>query len=162
MGTVLVTSCSSRADKQWEGVPADLLSTGIARQGLLLGHCQGDSPQPKPSWHWEAGQKGGGMTLGTPFSTSCQCGICRQLMNPMPGAIHTPPKHPPSSAECPRSSYTNPAWHRVKPREHNSPPAWQSIPRAADNPADPQSLDTARQHSPSRRGHSAAAHARRG
>lgn len=67
MGTVLVTSCSSRAGKQWEGVPADLLSTGIARQGLLLGHCQGDSPQPKPSWHHENGQKRRGNNFGDPL-----------------------------------------------------------------------------------------------
>lgn len=38
------------------------------------------------------------MTLGTPSSTSCQCGICQQLMNPMPGGIHRPLKHPPPSA----------------------------------------------------------------
>lgn len=75
--------------------------------------------------------------MGTPSSTSCQRGICQQLVNPTPGGTRTPPKRPPSSAECPLSSHTNPAWHRVKPSKNSSPPAWQSTPRAADNPADP-------------------------
>lgn len=55
----------SGAGEQREGVPADLLSTGIAGQGLPPRHCRGHSPPPNPSWH-RAEQKGAGGTLGTP------------------------------------------------------------------------------------------------
>lgn len=44
---------------------------------------------------------------GDPLSASWLHGICWQLINPTPGGTHTPPKHPPSSADCP--FHANPA-----------------------------------------------------
>lgn len=180
-GAAPVACRSSGAGKRWEGVPADLLSTGIVRQGLLPRHCQGKSPPPNPSWHQGTGQKGGETTLGTPPTPALPArtgSVGNSSILCQAGPTHL--KHPPPSTDHPPSSHANPAWHEVKPSEHNSSPVWHRLPHAMDQENHPSLLQgqqrrprlipTARtrprtsagQHLPSRRGRSVAARARRG
>lgn len=147
---------SSRAGKRWEGVPADLLSMGIVRQGLLPRHCQGKSPPPNPSWHRGTGQKGGETTLGTPPSPPCQHGICQQLVNPMPGRVRTPqtpttlhrpstklPREPSLARSQTQRAQLFTSLAQASPR-HGPGASPQAPPRAAKAaPADPHSPNTA-------------------